>query len=218
MNASLNDILFNIKKQQKNLNPTDLFDKWKKIHTVLQKDYEFIPPSNVLFDLELGDMIRISKNIDEEISGVCIVMHIEHKNSAVYDVDNRPIINPKTNEQYINRKSAYVSYINLTVRKDGSPLKISPDGFFIFRHISRAPASAAKREIQNGIMEMAKIDPTKLKNAFYVDIHYDNINTPKSRNNAKKNIIVDTNVPDCVKNADRIINGFQKNKKRKDNT
>lgn len=143
MNPSLDDILNNLtssKKKSSNDKKTLVQEIIKTHHDIL-KNYEFIDSLYSVHDLQKGDLIRHIKSIDDKLSCIGSIVHINYKNYK--------LIQKGTANQRIDKNDAYIDYIVLeSLKYKQNYWKIYPENYFLFKYNNPTKTSSTSKLIK----------------------------------------------------------------------
>lgn len=148
MNSSLDDILNNLTslgpkttKKRLNLDKNAMVQKIIETHYDILKNYEFIDSTYLVHDLQKGDLIRHIKSIDDKLSCIGSIVHINYKN---YKFVQKGTVN-----QRIDKNDAYIDYIVLeSLKYKQNYWKIYPENFFIFKYTNPTRTSSTSKLIK----------------------------------------------------------------------
>lgn len=175
------------------------------------KNYTLLTPIYLIYNLEKGDVIRYSKNINDKLSCASIIIDI------MYEGNYTKIINNDKIENVIDKSKSYIKSMTLqSVFYKKSYWKICPDNYIIFKYIKKTKKRTKKTNINMGIAnetlkKLAEVDPTiknkiiknnKKKTREYIELTGDEHKCTKDISDAEEYInelIHTNNNKKCVK-------------------
>ncbi len=148
MNPSLDDILNNLISTRKKSNQykNTIIHEIIRTHYDILKNYDFIDSLYSVHDLQNGDLIRHTKSIDDKLSCIGSIVHINYKN---YKFVQKGAIN-----QRIDKNDAFIDYIVLeSLKYKQNYWKIYPENYFIFKYNNPTRTSGTSKLIKEYFTE-----------------------------------------------------------------
>ena len=191
----LDDILSNVKSHDKDIVFNNVASYLMKHHKKIMNKYKLLTPSNVIYNINVGDTIRYFHN--GKVSCASIVVKI------IYNGIYQKIKNPDGSyEMKYDKTKSYIEKIILKSTNLNSIWVIYPENYYILKLIKN------KYRSKLDIAKLIQIDPSILKKLIPGAKQTKNIIDYKEI--TKDNYVNTDNINDAANIVDKILDKYKK--------